>query len=107
MLPDFNFYTQTFLGNKIGNATEFARLAKRAEAFIEQLMGGRVSTLPPDVYKNAVCAVAEAWQTNEQGGDLSSQSVGSWSRAYANKPMTNEERLTQAAMFYLPSVRWA
>lgn len=105
-MPDYKYYTDTFKGNLIGNSKDFDRLALRASAYIKQYMGGRDDSLPPDVYNNAVCAVAEAWQTNEQGGDIASQTVGSWSKTYANKPLSNEERLKQAALLYLPSVRW-
>lgn len=105
-MPDYKYYTDTYKGIEIGSAKDFNRLALRADAYIKQFMGGKVDSLSPDVYNNAICAVAEAWQTNEQGGDLASQSVGSWSKSYANKPMSNEERLKQAALLYLSSVRW-
>ena len=39
----------------------------------------------------ATCAVAEAWQRNEEGGEIVSQSVGSWSRTYA--PAVNRKKV--------------
>ena len=109
MLPDYDFYTAVYYGNQIAEA-DFPRLCKRAESYLNSL-GCNLSGVPPDKFKMAVCAIAEAWQTNEQGGDVVSQSVGSWSKHFAAaKPKTNEQRLADAARLYLGScaggVRW-
>ncbi len=110
MSPDYDFYTDTYYGNQIAEA-DFPRLSNRAESYLNSL-GCNLSGLPPDKLNMAICAVAEAWQTNEQGGDVVSQSVGSWSKTFAAaaRPKTNEQRLTDAAKLYLGpcagGVRW-
>ncbi|ADY54708.1 hypothetical protein Sgly_0342 [Syntrophobotulus glycolicus DSM 8271] len=109
MAPDYEFYTDTYYGNKIPEA-DFPRLCNRAESYLDSL-GCNLSGLPPDKLSMAICAVAEAWQTNEQGGDVVSQSVGPWSKTFAAaKPKTNEQRLADAARLYIgpcaSGVRW-
>lgn len=107
-LPDYTYYTDAYHGNQILEA-DFPRLIHRAGAYLS----GMACTAPPDseVYKMAACAVAEAWQVNEQGGDLTGQSVGSWSKSYAQKrPKSDGQRLLEAAQLYLGpcvgAVRW-
>lgn len=102
MSADFTFYRNEYKGNAITNSTEFERLATRATAYLVKLTGGSDETVSP----MAICAVAEAWQTNEQGGDIVSQSVGGWSKSYAARHMSNEERLYNAAKMYIDTVRW-
>ncbi len=109
MLPDYNFYVDTYYGNQIAEA-DFPRLVLRASAYLDacNMLGA-----PEDAIKKAFCAVAEAWQTNEQGGDIVSQSVGSWSKSYAQRKVkTDEQRLNDAAKLYIGKycsldVRWA
>ena len=93
---DYEFYKDTYLGNAVPEA-DFNRLAADM-ADNENVM-------------KAACAVAEAMQTNEQGGDVVSQSVGSWSRSFSKTTKTDSQRLLDAAQMYLhdliPKVRWA
>lgn len=112
MSPDFTFYTATYFGNQITEA-DFPRFIARASAYLDGL-GCDLSAVTDETFKMAICAVAEAWQTNEQGGDVVSQSVGSWSKTFASggRPKTNDQRLLEAAQLYLGkycslTVRWA
>lgn len=108
-MVDYSYYRDTYMGNQIAES-DFSRLITRAGNYIDKVTGGREVTPLPDNVKRAVCAVAEAWQTNEQGGDIASQSVGSWSKSYQQKRVkTDEQRLLDAAKLYLDSisVRWA
>lgn len=108
---DFEYYTVAYRGSSI-TESEFERLILRASSYIDRITAGRASsTLPADPVKMAACAVAEAWQTNEQGGEMVSQSVGAWSRSYARgKPKSAEARLFDAAALYLSDLiaaaRW-
>lgn len=110
MLPDYVFYSDTYHGNQIAES-DFPRLIARASAYLESL-NCDLTVVPDNTLNMALCAVSEAWQTNEQGGDLSSQSVGSWSKSFVQqKPKSNAQRLTEAAHLYLGkycnlSVRW-
>lgn len=99
---DYTYYTSTYQGNAVVDA-DFGRLILRASAYIDRITRGRVPKPAPESVKLAACAVAEAWQINEQGGELQSQSVGSWSRSYAARPKSNEARLYEAAAMYLDS----
>jgi hypothetical protein len=108
---DYAYYTDTYKGNVI-TEYDFDRLILRASIYLDRITDGQAANYTPaDAVKLAACAVAEAWQTNEQGGDVASQSVGSWSRSFAQpKPKSNDRRLLDAAMLYLPdivqAVRW-
>lgn len=98
---DYTFYTDIYKGKAIIQA-DFNRLATRADSYIDSITQGRASSYSTDnAVKMAACAVAEAWLTNEQGGDLQSQSVGSWSMTYANKTKSSDGRLYGAASLYL------
>lgn len=108
---DYTYYTDTYKGNSI-TEYDFDRLILRASTYLDQITDGQAAGYASaDAVKMAACAVAEAWQTNEQGGEIASQSVGSWSRSYAQaKPKSNDRRLLDAAMLYLSdivrAVRW-
>lgn len=103
-MPTYEFYVNTYMGNQI-TEHDFPRLITRAGVYLEKFNCTDESKL-----NMAMCAVAEAWQTNEQGGELASQSVGGWSKSYQQaKPKTNEQRLLDAVKLYLGdsvAVRW-
>ena len=123
---DFDYYTNQYLGNLL-TAQDFPRLAKRASEFIDYYTQGRAekSTCVEQI-KLACCAVAEqqymidtALQLsakrlyagmNEDGAEVQSESVGSWSRSYrtggesvaALSAVTGERKaLAEAAARYL------
>jgi len=105
---DYTFYTDTYKGNSIPEA-DFDRLILRASSYIDRIYNGTIETVTDNI-KMAACAVAEAWQTNEQGGDVVSQSVGSsWSKSF-QKTKSDDARLLEAAKLYLGdlvrTVRW-
>lgn len=98
---DFSFYTDTYIGNAISES-EFDRLIIRASSYIDHITHGRAASYSPvDTVKMAACAAAEAWQKNEQGGELQSQSVGSWSKSFAMVPKTSDEILYDSVSMYL------
>lgn len=106
----FEFYTYEYKGNLIAE-NDFDRLIARAGSYIEAITKGRVSSFSADSsVKKAACAVAEAWLVNEHGGELQSQTVGSWSCTYSTLPKTKEQRLYEAAKLYLANTsllnRW-
>lgn len=98
-MVDYDYYINTYLGNTI-SSDDFPRLAARATAY---LRGISCAAEHPDdeAVKMAVCAVAEAWQRNEEGGEIISQSVGSWSRTYASTGRSKDSVLLEAARLYL------
>lgn len=108
MYADYTYYTETYKGNAIP-LSDYDRLALRASSYLDKLTMGRIKEPTEDI-KMAVCAVAEAWLINEQGGDVTSQSVGSWSKTYAKKIKTDDQRLYDAAQLHLANTnlvsRW-
>lgn len=108
---NYEFYQETYKGNAVPSS-DFERLAQRASDYLDYITHGKAADMADDKrLKKAACAVAEAMQTNEQGGDVASQSVGSWSKSYTKVSKTDEERLIEAVRMYLsdlfPTVRWA
>lgn len=108
---DYEFYKNTYLGNAVPEA-DFNRLAQRASEYIDWITRGKAADMADNEnVMKAACAVAEAVQTNEQGGDVVSQSVGSWSRSFSKTAKTDSQRLLDAAQMYMhdliPKVRWA
>lgn len=99
---DFAFYTGAYKGKSIPEA-DFDRLITRASSFLDR-MGVDLDSDSSSV-QMAACAVAEAWQTNEQGGDVVSQSVGPWSKSFQKETKSDDDRLFEAAQLYLPNVR--
>lgn len=99
MPPTYEFYTDTYFGNQITEA-DFPRLTARASAYLDGLPCN-LSDVSDDNVKMAICAVAEAWQINEQGGDVISQSVGPWSKTFQRKAKSDDDRLFDAAKIYL------
>ena len=99
---EYAFYTGTYKGKSIPEA-DFDRLITRANSYLDR-MG--VNLVPESTNAQmAACAVAEAWQTNEQGGDVVSQSVGPWSKSFQKETKSDDDRLFEAAQLYLPNVR--
>jgi len=90
----------------------FCQLAQRASFYVNQLTGGRAAKKKDsDAVKMAVCAVVEAMQQQKDGGMVTSESVGSWSRTFATGNAKSAERLLyDAAMLYLAdsglAARW-
>lgn len=101
MFADYIFYQETYLGNKI-TATDFDRLIIRAGFYLQQITGGKAEKqADTEAVKMAACAVAEVWQENEQGGAVISESVGKWSRSYAEPSQSTSQQLYNAAALYL------
>lgn len=95
------FYTDTYKGNAIASA-DFDRLATRASSYIDHLTLGRASSYSAgDEVKMAACSVAEVLDKEEKGGELASQTVGSWSRSYVTSGKTLDQRLYDAVKLYL------
>jgi hypothetical protein len=110
---DYTFYTTDYLGTAISSAN-FARLALRASAVIDQLTFNRAAAVilaDEDAetvlaIQNATCAVAEEYQTIENSGGIGikSESIGSNSVTYvegSKQTQTQERRLSNSAKTYL------
>ncbi len=110
MYADYDFYTQVYRGGLITEAA-FDELSERASDFLDLASFGRVDSASHDlVYANkikkACCAVAEAIAKNREGGDLSSETQGKYSRVFvrgamAGGYMSDAVRQYNAAASYL------
>ncbi len=101
MYVDFTFYADEFKGNKVVEA-DFERLEARAETYLNSVTGGRATISPAiaDV-KRCLCAIAEQFLAQEQGGELQSQSVGSWSKTFKTSEKSFENKLYSTTKMYL------
>lgn len=102
---DYAFYIDCYRGSSIPE-TDFPRLAERATEYIDFATLGRAMDYldAEQLVKKACCAVAEAYQTNEQGGGVVSETVGKITRNYAagvSTTPTEEQRLYRAVRRYL------
>lgn len=118
---DYEYYTDTYLGTAIQEA-DFPRLSLRASGFLDYYTQGRsVQNSDLDALKMACCAVAEQYQaidaaqvlaqkalsaSLDSGGELQSQSVGSWSKTYRSGGDSAQQALSsvQTAQAALGSV---
>lgn len=110
MYADYAFYKDIYLGSSITEA-DFNRLISRASFYLQQITGNKVNKHAETLaVKMAACAVAEAWQEKEQGGSVLSESVGKWSKTYAEEGKSADKKLYEAAAMYLMNVdllsRW-
>lgn len=109
IMPDYEFYNKTYGGTLPKEI--FDRLAKRSEYYVKKLV--TKYDAEAEVIQMAICAVADAMNQNETGGQVASESVGSWKRTFfENESKTGERALYDAAMLYLDGteyvrrVRW-
>ena len=109
-MPDYNFYIETYGGTLPKEI--FDRLAKRSEHYVKKLVTTKYDARA-EAIQLASCAVVDAANHNETGGQVASESVGSWSRTFfQNESKTGESALYDAAMLYLNGteyvrcVRW-
>lgn len=95
---DYGYYTETYYGKSI-YPNDFMRLSQRASAFLDYYTMGMAKDCPDaKEIKMACCALAEQYQIIEQaqalanknlsaamesdGGEVQSETVGSWSKSY-------------------------
>lgn len=108
---DYEYYTTTYLGTAI-KEEDFPRLSLRASSFLDYYTQGRAEGAKDlDAVKMACCALAEQYQSIEaaqalaqkslstaidSGGELQSQTVGSWSKTYRSGGDSAQQALSSA-----------
>ena len=95
---DYDYYVNGYYGQAI-DLPDFDRLALRASSFLDYYTQGRAAQNPElEALKMACCAVSEQYQIIERaqemarkslaeslksdGGEVQSESVGSWSKTF-------------------------
>jgi hypothetical protein len=100
---DFPYYKDEYKGTLLEE--EFTRLSRQASAYIDQVTFGKVAGEHPEAIqikiKDACCAVAEILKKKEDGGELSSQTVGPWTKHFAGSGKTLDQQQYDAALLYL------
>lgn len=88
MYANYEYYTGTYIGSAL-TEEEFTRAATRASSFLDYFTRNRAKAYTGDELKMCCCALAEQYQIIESaqaqsmsGGELQSQTVGSWSKSY-------------------------
>lgn len=110
MYADYDFYQSTYHGNSL-NQADFDRLMTRAGYYLQSITGGRAESQADNpAVKMAACAVAEVYADEDSGGAVVSETVGEWSRTYAQTGKTLDKRLYDVAALYLANTdllaRW-
>lgn len=99
---DYSFYVTEYGGTLPDEV--FNRLVVKASAYVNYITMGRsnaaINTHLANDIKLATCAVLEEYQASEKG-ELSSQTVGPWTKVYKTSGKTAEQKLTDAAEHYL------
>lgn len=100
---DYSYYTATYKGTM--PEEDFNRLSRQASAYIDSLTFGRAGRDHPlsiqSKIKDACCAVADILLKKEQGGELSSQTVGPWTKHFTSSGRTMDQQQYEAALLYL------
>ena len=117
MYADYEFYTGDFYGTAISQA-DFPRLASRASDFLDYYTRGKAVKATEETTVTALakacCAVEEAMQRDEQnaaiadkaaaaviassGGEIKSETVGSWSQTYVTASDYDKMRSASVAL---------
>lgn len=99
---DYTYYSTEFLGNKVPE-TDFPRAAARASEYLDSITAGIITKLQeiPEEVKKATCAIAEKEYSKEQGQEVVSESVGSYSVTYKDAQTPYEKELYNIAKRYL------
>ena len=100
---DFPYYRDEYKGTM--PEEDFNRLSRQASAYIDQVTFGKAAAELPETVqtkiKDACCAVADILMKKEQGGELTSQTVGPWTKHFASSGKTMEQQQYDAALLYL------
>lgn len=99
---DYTYYSAEFLGNKVPE-TDFPRVSARASEYLDSVTAGIIAKLQatPEEVKKATCAIAEKEYSREQGQEVASESVGSYSVTYKDAQTPYEKELYNIAKRYL------
>jgi len=100
---DYNYYADTYNGTM--PEEDFNRLSRQASAYLDQITFGRTGRIHPEPVqtriKDACCAVVDVMKKKEDGGELTSQTVGPWTKHFAGSGKTLDQQQYNAALLYL------
>lgn len=100
---DYDYYVKEYNGTM--PEEDFNREVLKASAYVDQITMKRIT---PDVLKKygeeiklATCAACDCLYSFESGGEVTSESVGSWSRSYGSSGRTHQQKLQDSVETYL------
>ncbi|WP_027399849.1 head-tail connector protein [Anaerovorax odorimutans] len=96
---DYTYYKDTYGGN-ISEA-DFNSVSRQASAYLNRITFNKVKNAVTDEVKDACCSVADVMFKQREGGEITSESVGSWSRQYKTSGKSYDQKLYDAAEMYL------
>ena len=101
---DYTYYQETYQGD-IVRPEAWPALSRDAAAWLDAVTFSRADDSLPaealDACKMAVCAAAEVLCGEREGGVLTGETVGKWSRSYAADTRPCARRLRDTAALYL------
>ena len=101
---DYSFYEEDYHGDHIRPEAWFA-LSRDASAWLDAVTFGRVQDDLDEqtlhACRMAVCAAAEVFSQEQEGGTLTGETVGKWSRSYAADTRSRGRKLYDAASAWL------
>ena len=98
---DSTYYTTEYHGTM--PVADFDRLSRQASTHLDRLTFGRIQNewISDARVKDACCAVADVLYRQEQGGEVTSETTGGWSRSYTTTGKTAAQSIRAAARLYL------
>ena len=99
---DYNFYVTSYGGTLTEDA--FNKLITKASAYVDYITMGRINPFLLDTYREkislAACSVVDVLHDEANGGELSSQTVGPWTRTYKGSGKTADQKKYDSAEVY-------
>ena len=100
---DYEFYMNEYKG--IMPEEDFDREVLKASAYIDQITMKRITPSVLAKYseeiKLATCAACDCLYSFASGGEVTSETVGSWSRSYGGSGRTQQQKLQDCTETYL------
>lgn len=100
---DYEFYSKEYNGTMAEE--DFNREVLKASAYVDMVTMNRITTSVLNKYsdqiKLATCAACDVYFTAEKGGEVTSETVGSWSVSYGTSGMTAQQKLQESVENYL------
>lgn len=99
---DYEFYSKEYNGTMAEE--DFNREVLKASAYVDMVTMNRITTSVLNKYsdqiKLATCAACDVYFTAEKG-EVSSETVGSWSVSYGTSGITTQQKLQDSVEDYL------
>lgn len=100
---DYDFYANKYGG--VLNEDDFSKHITKASAYVDYITMGRITGNLLEKYNEkislAVCSVVDVLYDESNGGELSSQTVGPWTRTYKGSGKTADQKKYDCVEMYL------